>query len=103
MTAKAIGFLRKDLTDDTEQAATTIRELADRVGYTLIEVLTPGNEIKPDPGTWLLARIPGHRAAAVVIADQQHLPEPMIDAISAVCSVVTPVQIIPGHVQYPEG
>ncbi len=31
------------------------------------------------------------------------MPESMMDAITAVCSVVTPVEIIPGHVQYPEG
>ncbi|MBF6224841.1 hypothetical protein IU470_06925 [Nocardia abscessus] len=103
MTAKVIGFPRKDLTDDREQAVTTIRELADRVGYTLVEMLTPGHEIEPDPGTWLIVRIHGHRAAAVVIADERHLPEPMLDEVAAVCSVVTPVRIMPGHVQYPEG
>ncbi|MGY2036642.1 hypothetical protein ACW9HF_15275 [Nocardia gipuzkoensis] len=103
MTAKAIGYLRKDLAADPQRDATTIREIAEHVGYTLIEMLTPGDEVEPDPATWLLARIHEHRAAAVVIADQQHLPEPVIDAISAVCGVVTPVQIIPGHVQYPEG
>ncbi|WP_280242293.1 hypothetical protein [Nocardia abscessus] len=59
MTAKAIGFLRKDLTDDTEQAATTIRELADRVGYTLVEMLTPGDEIEP---AWHLVTRPDPRA-----------------------------------------
>ncbi|NKY27438.1 hypothetical protein [Nocardia gamkensis] len=103
MTAKAIGFVRKDLADDPRQDATTIRELADRVGYTLIEMLTPREEIEPDTATWLLARVHEHHAADVAIADERHIPEPMMDAVTAVCSVVTPIRIIPGHVRYPEG
>jgi hypothetical protein len=103
MTAKAIGFLRKDLATDPLRDATTNRELAERVGHTLIEICTPGDEVEPEPATWLLARIHRHRAAAVVIADQRHMAQPVIDAITAVCSVVTPVQNIPRHVQYPEG
>jgi malate synthase len=103
MNAKAIGFLRKDLAGDARQDARTIRELADRVGYTLIEMLTPRSEIEPDTATWLLARVHGHHAAAVAIADERHIPEPMMDAVTAVCSVVTPIRIILGHVQYPEG
>ncbi|WP_067476653.1 hypothetical protein [Nocardia amamiensis] len=102
MTAKALGYLRRDKSADPQGDAQTIQDLADQVGYTLVEMLTPGGEIEPDPGTWLLARVHGHRAAAVVIADHRHMPEPMLDVITAVCSVVTPVEIIPGHVQYPE-
>jgi hypothetical protein len=103
MTAKALGYLRRDKSADPQGDAQTIQELADRVGYMLIEMLTPGDEIEPDPATWLLARIHGHHAAAVVIADQRHMPESMMDAIIAVCSVVTPVQILPGRIRYPEG
>ncbi|MGW4325473.1 hypothetical protein ACWEKR_06230 [Nocardia sp. NPDC004573] len=103
MTAKALGYLRRDKSADPQGDAQTIQELADRVGYTLIEMLTPGDEIEPDPGTWLLARIHGHRAAAVVIADERYMPGPMMNEVTAVCSVVTPVRIIPGHVRYPEG
>ncbi|WP_280247487.1 hypothetical protein [Nocardia abscessus] len=103
MTAKAIGYLRQDLAAAPLRDATTIREHAEHVGYTLVEMLTPGDEIEPDPAAWLLACIHGHCAAAVVIADRRHMPESMMDAITAVCSVVTPVQILPGRVQYPEG
>ncbi|MFR9767032.1 hypothetical protein [Nocardia sp. SC052] len=103
MTAKAIGFLRKNLAVDPQRDAATIRELVDRVGYTLVEMLTPGEEIEPDPATWLLTQVHRHRAAAVVIADERHLTPPMADAITAVCSVVGPERIIPGHIRYPEG
>ncbi|WP_063021482.1 hypothetical protein [Nocardia niwae] len=103
MTAKAIGFLRMDLAADPQQDEVTIRELAGQVGSTLVEMLKPGEKIEPDPGTWLLARIHGHRAADVVIADGRHMSETMVDAVTAVCSVVTPVRIIPGRVRYPEG
>ncbi|MGY1945360.1 hypothetical protein [Nocardia asiatica] len=103
MTAKALGYLRRDKSADPQGDAQTIQDLADRVGYTLVETLTPGAEIEPDPATWLLARVHGHRAAAVVIAAQRHMPPPMVDVMTTVCSVVGPDRIIPGHVQYPQG
>ncbi|MGW4713409.1 hypothetical protein [Nocardia sp. NPDC004260] len=103
MTAKVIGFLRKDLAAYPQREETTIRELAEQVGYTVVETLTPGEETEPETGTWLLAKIHGHRLAAVIIADQRYIPPPMMDEITAVCGVVTPLQIIPAHVQNPEG
>ncbi|MEU7766861.1 hypothetical protein AB0B25_17265 [Nocardia sp. NPDC049190] len=103
MRANAIGLLRKDLAAAPHRDATTIHELANRVGYTLVKIFTPGDEIEPNPGNWLLAKVHRHRTAAVVIADQRHMNPALVDEITTVCSVVAPVQIFPGRVQYPEG
>ncbi|MGW4329211.1 hypothetical protein ACWEKR_25360 [Nocardia sp. NPDC004573] len=90
MTAKAIGFLRKDLTADPPQDATTIHELADR-GFTLVEMLTPGDD-RPRPRHLLTRVNPQHRAAAVVIADERHMPAPLSDEVTAVRGVATSVR-----------
>ncbi|WP_280304974.1 hypothetical protein [Nocardia abscessus] len=95
MSAKAIESLREDLTDDPRHDPTTVREMAEQVGYRLIEMLTPSDEIEPDPATWLLSRVHEHCTAAMVIADHRHIREPMMDAITAEYGVVTPYRSSP--------
>ncbi|MBF6464769.1 hypothetical protein IU427_06165 [Nocardia beijingensis] len=100
MTAKAIGALQKDFAEDPQLDVTTILELADR-GFTLVEMLSAGDEIDPDCGTCLLARILLHRAAVVVIAEARHMPAPDGRGHRGMQrGHIRPED--PGHVQYPE-
>lgn len=81
MTAKAA---------DPQRGTTAIGELTDRVGYTHIEMPTPGDGTERGHGICVLARVHGRHTAA--IADQFHMPEPIRDAMTAVSGGSTSVR-----------
>ncbi|WP_194838558.1 recombinase family protein [Nocardia sp. XZ_19_369] len=101
--ATAIGYLRSDKSADPDRDEQIIRELAAGAGYRLAEIYTPGEEIEPGPTLWLLEKIHSHKAAAVIIADNDQLPVDKRLAITNVCSIVSPLETVAGHVQYPGG
>jgi 2,3-bisphosphoglycerate-independent phosphoglycerate mutase len=90
MTAKALGFLRKDLAADPLRDAVTIRELADQHDYFLINTLKFDSSART-AGLVLVQSIQQADAAAVITPSLDHVAT-LKRAITELCDLVTPQQ-----------